>query len=178
LKSSWFRWNLKHVLVAVAALAMMFAVLGVGEAVGASVLGTAFIAPIVRAQSGRRIKAAAWVASLHPIYLLISLHVTWITAWYVLGHRPRISFDDPKFIGAAVDCPYIATAILLISLPFSFLGFIVLNMIDLCSTRPMNREVEPRIIDKAAILLRSLVWIAGFLILRIDRFKVFDWFLD
>ena len=70
-----------------------------------------------RVKGSRIAKMLLVVAWIYPLLPLIGLYVTWLTAWWMLGHRPRSSIDDPKSIGGPVDFAYMATALLLMSRP-------------------------------------------------------------
>ena len=89
-------------MLAIAVLAGLFAAFGVIGAIElVVVLGGPFL-PILFAAPGRRLRVAVWVSSLYPFLILASFYATWLTAWWILGHRPRPSFDDPKLIGSVV----------------------------------------------------------------------------
>ncbi len=53
----------------------------------------------------------------YPLVLLASLYLTWFAGWVALGHPPRPSLDDPKYIGLLVDVPYTITMVLLVWAP-------------------------------------------------------------
>ncbi len=77
---------------ALAALALA----GIGLAFAG--LGLVVIIPVAIALPGRKIEAARWASALQPVIVLLYLYATWATAWCVLGHLPRPSLDDPKYI--------------------------------------------------------------------------------
>src|SRR5262245_46235761 len=52
------------------------------------------------------LSVAAWLAAFYPGLVLLSLYVTWLIAWYLLGHPPRIYLDDPNFIHPFVNIFY------------------------------------------------------------------------
>ena len=56
-------------------------------------------------------------AYAYPVLMLASLYTTWFAAWAVLGHPPRPSLDDPKYISTLVDIPYVLTMLLIIAMP-------------------------------------------------------------
>lgn len=103
-------------MLAIAVLAGVFAVCGVKDGIGVLIVVSAVFLPIVMASPARRWQIAAWVGSLYPLLLLAFLHATWLTAWCVLGHRPRVSLDDPKHIGPIVDVLIISTTTLMAGL--------------------------------------------------------------
>ena len=112
------RYQLWQIMLAIAALAGLFALLGVAFATAIVILVGALMLPIFLARPGRRPRAAAWTGALYPLLWLASLYATWFTAWLVLGHRPRSSLDDPKFISPLVEVPYIATFLCLVGSPY------------------------------------------------------------
>lgn len=40
----------------------------------------------------------AHASLVYPVFPAILLYGEWVLAWYMLGHIPRPSLDDPKFI--------------------------------------------------------------------------------
>jgi hypothetical protein len=82
-------------------------------------LAAIFVAvlPIALAGRGRRLRAAAWVCSLYPLLVLGSIYAVWLTAWCVVGHRPRIGLDDPESIGPIVPVPIKLSEAFVLGLP-------------------------------------------------------------
>ena len=119
MRRSKTRYQLWQIMLAIAVLAGLFAGFGVTGGLAIAILSGVIVFPIRLAGQGSRLRAAAWVASLYPLLLLASLYGTWFTAWVVLGHRPRSSLDDPKFISPVVEVPYGCTFLSLITMPFS-----------------------------------------------------------
>src|SRR5687767_2499979 len=70
-----------------------------------------------RAQLGWIRRAALVLAWAYPFLPVVSLYVTWLVAWTVLGRQPRPMLDDPKFISPIVDLPYAITALLILTIP-------------------------------------------------------------
>src|SRR5438045_839474 len=109
------KYKLWHIMMAVAVLAGLFAVCGVIDGIGVLIAISAVLLPVVMASPARRLDVAAWVASLYPVLLLSFLYTTWLTAWYILGHRPS-SLDNPKHIGLIVYVPFVSTMTLVVGL--------------------------------------------------------------
>ncbi len=107
------RYQLRQIMLAIAVLAGLFAAFGVIGAIElVVVLGSPFL-PILLAAPGRRLRAAVWVTSLYPFLILACFYATWLTAWWILGHRPRPSLDDPQMISPVVLVVGSAPSILL-----------------------------------------------------------------
>ncbi len=173
------RYQLWQIMLAIAALAMLFAWLGVTSAVAVLIVAGVIGLPVVLAGPGRRIRALALVCSTYPLLWMGSLYATWFTARLVLGHRPRVYLDDPKFISPIVDVPYNATFLLLMGLPMALVSCIPLVFVR-AIVMLVRREVRPWV-GLAWIVLPVLVW--GFTI-AVGRWDLFEantisaWFID
>ena len=124
MSSRRIQFTIGHLMLAVAASALLFVWQDVRAAFGLFVLGLVVIIPAAIAPPGRRLEAASWACSLQPAVVLSYLYATWVTAWCVLGHCPRPSLDDPKYISPVVEVPFVMFAVSL------FYGWI-----DLCLHR-------------------------------------------
>src|SRR4051794_28889977 len=60
------------------------------------------------------IRLAALFIGVHPLLMPIALYATWLAAWMTLGHAPRCSLDEPKYIGWLVDLVYVPCVLLLV----------------------------------------------------------------
>jgi hypothetical protein len=171
--------NLWHVMVFIAALTGLFA--GFGVIVAAGILAAVSVAslPILLARPGRRLWAAAWVCSLYPLFILGSIYATWFTAWCVLGHQPRMSLDDPKYISPIVDIAFISTAVFMVGLPFAlFLGVPMMLTHDVRCFR--SEGLHPFRIT-ARLVIPLLVWFSVFAILYLRLLGVgyiAEWYID
>ena len=107
----------------------------------------------------------------YPLLPTLSLYAQWLLSWYLLGHRPQPSLDDPKSIaGASWMHPVTATALLL-SLP-AFAATIAFNLIHLIVARDAWRRAAAR----ALLLLAA--WAAPYLLINLDPGSVVYWWLD
>ena len=104
------RFRIGRLMTAVAVIAILLAWLEVRVALAIAGLSLVVIIPVAIAAPGRRLEAASWASSLQPAVVLFYLYATWATAWCVLGHCPRASLDDPKYISAIVGVPYVMFA--------------------------------------------------------------------
>jgi hypothetical protein len=161
------QFTIGRLMVAVAFIAVLLAWLDPRAAVALIGLGLVVIIPAAIAPSGRRIEIASWASALQPAIILLYLYATWITAWCALGHRPRPSLDDPKFISPIVEVPYVMFAFSL------FFGWLIcactgLLLAVICCAR---RSTSPLV----AVLL---AWLAGYLALMWDPLDVLYWYMD
>ena len=119
-----------------------------------------------------------WVASIYPALIVASFYATWLTAWCVLGHRPRVSLDDPKYISPIVDgVAAIPFMLLKIGLPLIWLVLapIVLAVVgwDLA-----KKETPARRGDLQIILIPVGAWLFAYVFLLCDPGQVVEWYID
>ena len=115
-------------------------------------------------------------AYAYPALTVASLYLTWLAAWIALGHAPRPSLDDPKFIGLLVDAPYIVTMGMLICAP----GAMVLG-VGMAPIFVALRAAKGRrrvLLGLIALVALVLLWGAALWILRADPWDVGNWYMD
>jgi hypothetical protein len=113
----------------------------------------------------------AYVRS-YPGMLLLAFYATWLAGRVSLGHWPRPSLDDPKFIGAWVDVPYTITGLLLVvGLPAFAIAFLALLYVAYC-----DEARRKRLLLVSAISIVCMV--ATILVLRWDALGVVAWYMD
>jgi len=127
----------------------------------------------IRFGHGNCIGAIAWAFSAYPVLLLLSLYTTWALAWLSLGHLPRPTLDDPKYINRLVTCFNLATWLLLmgiyIALPLN--AFFVLVSV---TQRVLYRQWNVVLI----VGTPTLLWLCLFFLLVNDPGKIVFWFFD
>jgi hypothetical protein len=173
------RYQLWQSMLAIAVLAGLFAAFGVTGGVAIGIVAGVILLPILRARPGHRLRAAVWVSSLYPLLIVFSLYATWFTAWVVLGHRPRSSLDDPKFISPIVDVPYISTFVLMLGAPFSLISSWLLMLFYIAQNNEWRPELPGR--RAALIFVPILVWILVFAIGGSGLFGIgyiTEWYMD
>jgi hypothetical protein len=185
-------FKLWHIMVAVAIVAIPLAVFEVAQAFGIGVMLAISVVslPIALAPPARRLGVAAWVASLYPMLVLVSLYATWFTAWLVLSHRPspHLYIEDPRYISPVVDVPFAWTSALLLGFP-NFLPLLGLPIALLICPAvafigvvvgAQRERVRPyNVISRTFI--PPFAWLSLWVVLRylpLDRDHVIDWFLD
>lgn len=161
------RFTIRRMMVAVAIVALLFAWLDVVGTIAVAGMILVALIPVALAAPGRRVGVAAWVLSLYPLMTPVSLYLTWLAAWCVLGHRPRPSLDDPKEIGLLVDVPYVMTYLSSVAWPISLVAGLTFTAFR--SSRRSGPNPLP-------ILIAA--WFLAFAILRWDPLDVVGWFMD
>jgi hypothetical protein len=162
------RFTIGRLMIAVAVIAVLLAWLGPWAAIALVGLGLAVILPAAIASPGHRLEAASWASSLQPAVVLFYLYATWATAWCVLGHRPRPSLDDPKFISPVVEVPYVMFGFS-IMLGWMICACTGLLLSAVCLVR--RRNIRP-------LLALPFAWLAGYLALVLDPLGVLYWYMD
>lgn len=162
------RFTIGRLMVAVAVIAVLLAWLDLRAAIALVGLGLIVIIPAAIASPGHRLEAASWASSLQPSVVLFYLYATWATAWCVLGHRPRPSLDDPKFISPVVGVPYVMFAFS-VTLGWMICACTGLLLSTVCLVR--RRNIRP-------LLALPFAWLAGYLALVLDPLGVLYWYFD
>jgi hypothetical protein len=167
------RYQLWQVMLAIAVLAGLFAVFGVA---GAVVIGM-IVLPILLAGPGRRVRTMVWISSIYPFLILSAFYATWLTAWCILGHRPRVNLDDPKYISPIVDVvsagPFILAGF---GTPLIWFGCAPLILAGVYWNMA-QRRIPPRR-GALQLLVPLFAWLWAYAILLWDPADVLNWYLD
>jgi hypothetical protein len=115
-----FRVNLRQLMIAVAALSVMFTMLGVVGGSIATLFLLMVIVPLKAPAGAKRIEAWAISSALFPLLTLTSVFATWLAARLALGHDPdplefQKSYPSPLIVGARITTDFLAFL-----LPISF----------------------------------------------------------
>lgn len=124
----------------------------------------------------RFVKVLAVGLFLYPAGIVASLYLTWFTAWAVLGHTPRPSLDDPKYISLLVDIPYIAAMGFLNCAPGAFV--LGCGLIPTVATRQADSVWSKIRVGFVALGCFVLCWGAAMFFLRADPWEVGNWYMD
>ena len=108
---------------------------------------------------------------LYPAVLVVSFGLTWWVAGQALGHAPRPSLDDPKFINDWVSAFHFGTTVLLLLLPGFAVGSLAFGLSALWSPASASRRLL--VASSAALLMTGAV-----LLLRADPYRIVTWFMD
>ena len=126
---------------------------------------------ILIARSTRLLNITATASLLYPLLFAACLYGQWLTSWWVLGHRPQSSIDDPKGIPMANQL-MIATYFAMLAIPFAACFAISLNLALILFSRP----TPPRILTRLALFLT--LWSALAAIFTLDPGHVLYWWFE
>jgi hypothetical protein len=157
-------------MAAVAAAAVTMAWIGVVEAIALVAMAAIALSPIPCAPPGHRLDVALWAIALLPAMGLVSLYASWVTAWCVLGHRPRVYLDDPKYLSPLVAVPHFMAWFSFIAWPFSLGAGFTLAAVS-AAQRRWRSVVYP-------LVLLPLAWLSAIVTIRADPLDILDWFFD
>lgn len=116
------------------------------------------------------------VAYAYPVLMLAALYATWFVAWAVLGHPPRPSLDDPKYISTFVDIPYIFTMILIIATPGAMVLAVGLTPLHFRRLESSRGAVVTK--TTLALLMLVALWAVTIAVCRLDPWNVSMWYMD
>ena len=107
---------------------------------------------------------------LYPLFFLLCLYGQWYLSWFILGHQPIPSLDDPKYIqGASWMHPF--TLLALMGLLPALIGALTLNSLHITLNDVPLKRIAMR------VGLGIGLWAALFLI-RWDPQPVVEWWMD
>ncbi len=154
------KYKLWQIMLAIAALAVLFAGFGVVGAIGMLIAISAVLLPIFRSRPGYRLSVAAWVCSLYPLFVLGSIYTTQFISWCVLGLGTRMALEDTKYLSPIVDVMSVSTIVFLMGVPLALsLGaFLVLEH---SVWGFLSEELHP-LRKVARPVIPILVWLSGF----------------
>jgi hypothetical protein len=118
-----------------------------------------------------RLRRAANLLLGTPLLAYVPLYSEWVSAWVVLGHRPRPTFDDPKYIMHTWLTSLIIHGAGAITLP-AIIAAIVVTILHCRNNRVSVNEM----ITRAGIF--STPFFAYFGLFFFDPGRVFEWLLD
>lgn len=119
--------------------------------------------------AARAIWWLALIAWFYPAFLLAAIYGTWLMAWLVLGHMPRPSLDDPKYISIAVGIPYVLAGLLIVGFPAAAVAGVVLQLFV------AQRSWLRRFLWSTTSVV---IWISIIALLRWDPLLVGQWYMD
>jgi hypothetical protein len=99
------RFKIWWLMVVTAIVALLLAWLDVAVAVALMGMAVIAVVPVTCSSPKRRLIVTSWTLALYPVMIPVYLYLAWLTAWCVLGHRPRIYLDAPNTLGPTVHVP-------------------------------------------------------------------------
>ena len=107
----------------------------------------------------------------YPLFLIGSLYGEWFMAWYMLGHEPQPSVDDPKYISGS-SWMHPITGIAIMGFMPAACAALVLNTLYVIDRRLRGRRLAIRV----ACLLA--LWLGMIALIRFDPHPILEWWLD
>ena len=172
-------WQIMVATAVLAGLFALFARFGVARATGMVLAIAVTASPIVLARRGRRLRTAAWVCSLYPLFFLGSIYAIWLTAWCLVGHRTQKGLDDPDVIGPIVQVPIKLSEAFLMGLPVALILVGPLVLVD--DVQSFRSEGLRPNTTVARLLIPPIVWLAVFGVVWLGLFgiaEIIDWYWD
>jgi hypothetical protein len=119
----------------------------------------------------RVLRFFAHATAAYPVILLGALYGQWLLSWWMLGHRPQPSLDDPKYIDGA-NWMHIVTCFALLGFLPAACAAVTLNALYVVGHRLRGFRLFVR------IAVVSTLWLGTFLLLRWDPGFVLYWWID
>lgn len=115
-----------------------------------------------------------WLANatiVFPLFTIGGVYCEWLQAWYMLGHQPEWSTNDPTDIPGSRRLHILTTIMVLGDLPF-FVAAIASNAVYIAERRPS--------ISRAFVRLTCLVsfWFGTYSFACLDPYGIINWWLD
>jgi hypothetical protein len=125
------RFSLWHIMMVIAAFAVIATYLGVLAASGLLILAGVIAIPILLITPGSRFEAVAWFLCACPVFYLCSLYGTLLIAWLPTGLRSPGAFANPVAVHGPLIVPLCITFILMAISPFAmvFCGPLMLGVV-------------------------------------------------
>jgi hypothetical protein len=165
----------KHLTIAIAALAVAFAAFGVATAG----IWLAFLLPAAFARPGRRLAVAAWMVVIGPPALLVAAHYfAWGVICYYEGRRP-VFISDP-FIENVHNTPILRASLMAIGVAWSGILSSPFVSIPIAWVRALRTWKQDPGWRRAFWPTFSLpaVWFISYHLLVFGPREVSDWFID
>lgn len=115
------------------------------------------------------IHKAEWLTSLVPLVPLVLVHVEYVVGRIVLGHWPRSSIDDPKYIPIAKTLHYVSG----VSFPLAFASVVPLIALVALAIYARRSWVALRVFCVYAASMSFYTFYA-----RLDPLDIFNWWFD
>lgn len=122
-------------------------------------------------RASRTLVLLADITAVYPVFALGALYGQWLLSWLILGHQPRPSIDDPKYIDGASWMHDITAFALIGCLPMALVTAVV-NTVYFCAHSNPGLRLSLRIVGIVGL------WIGALLLLRSDIGLVVSWWLD
>lgn len=117
------------------------------------------------------LRAVPFVGAAYPPLVLTSGYGEWLLAWCLLGHPPRISYDDPKGIAGSNVLHLVTFMVMQMRVPVASL---TLALLPSALRRTALGRGQQALVGVAMLI----IWFGVFLFLRWDPGRVWEWWWD
>jgi hypothetical protein len=108
---------------------------------------------------------------VYPLVVISSVHGQWFLSWFMLGHRPVWSDDDPAFISGASWMHLVTTVVLLGIVPVACAACIF-NVAYIYQQRPSAAQASIRLYSLLGFWMGMIAWLIR------DPHGIMEWWLD
>jgi hypothetical protein len=165
------RFRIWWIMVATAIVAVLLAWLNVAVALALVCMVLIAVVPVAYSSPKRRLLVASWVVALYPVMIPVYLYATGLTAWCVLGNRPRPSVDDPKSLGPIVHVPSAMFYLSIQSWPIVWK--IAAGAYGILTIDWLRRQS-----NGFPLLIPPCAWLVAYIALIRDHMAVLVWYMD
>jgi hypothetical protein len=130
-----------------------------------------FVIAIYTPRRWRLSQVLANLTLAYPLIVVSLVHAQWFLSWFMLGHRPVSSDDDPKYIVGA-SWMHIVNMLALLGIgPVACAAFIF-NVAHIYQHRPSAAQASIRLYSLLGLWMGMVVWLMR------DPHGVIEWWLD
>jgi hypothetical protein len=165
------RFRIWWLMVVTAIVAVLLAWLDVAVAVALMGMVIIAVVPVTCSSPKRRLIVTSWTLALYPVMIPVYLYLAWLTAWCVLGHRPRPYLDAPETLGPIVHVP---AAMFFLSIQ----AWSIVWKISACAYGILIIDWLRRQSNGFPLLIPPCAWLVAFVTLMNDSMRVLYWYMD
>jgi hypothetical protein len=165
------RFRIWWLMVATAIVALVLAWRDLAVAVALAGMVIITVVPVTCSSPKRRLIVTSWALALYPVTIPVYLYLAWLTAWCVLGHRPRPYLDDPETLGPIV---HVLSAMCFRSIQ----AWSIVWKISACAYGILIIDWLRRQTNGLPLLIPPCAWLVAFVTLMRDPLGVLFLYMD